>query len=61
VDSKDFIRRSPPVCLVVALVLALLGRLRLRRKYVGRVVPETLSYEVNPRMQLADFLEGRIE
>jgi hypothetical protein len=37
-NSKDMVRRSPPICLVVALVLALLGRLRLRRKYVGRVV-----------------------
>ena len=109
-NLKDALRRSPAVCLMVALVLALCGRLRLRHQFVGRAVvmeggqsfhvasemdsdvaistwvrppgrhavdryresfvlavmtrravPETLSYEVNPRMQLADYLERRIQ
>ncbi len=37
-SHKTRIRRLPPVCLLVAVVLTLLGRLRLRRRYVGRVL-----------------------
>lgn len=37
-NLKDALRRSPAVCLMVALVLALRGRLRLRHQFVGRAV-----------------------
>jgi len=36
--SKNRIRRSPPVCVLVAVALVVLGRLRFRRRYVGRVL-----------------------
>ena len=36
-NLKNRFRHVPPVCLLVAVVLLLLGRLRFRRRYVGRV------------------------
>ena len=50
-NSKNRFRRSPPVCLLVAAVLALFGRLRLRHQFVGGVIPQT---------QLAKYLERRV-
>lgn len=37
-NSKHALRRSPAVCLLIALALALRGRLRLRHQFVGRAV-----------------------
>ena len=37
-SSQNRRRRLPPVCLLVASVLALLGRLRLRDQFVGRMI-----------------------
>jgi hypothetical protein len=53
--TKNSHRRLPPVCLVVAAALALLGRLRLRRQYVGKVV----SMEDGRRFQAFRHLSRR--